>query len=194
MLYKKILVLLLISFIPYLAYAQEAKAAQIAVEIEGKLMDKRAEILASYLAQYGSPLQYHAQDFIDASDEYGVDWKLVPAIAGTESTFGKFIPGGYNAWGWGVYGTQAIYFDSWRDAIFTVTKGLKEGYINKGLTNPYTMNRVYAASPAWGRHVAYFMNDLDKYALEYDSKNTSLVHSLITKSAGSSAQLTLAYF
>lgn len=190
--FKKALVLLLISFIPYLAYTQEVQAAQFAVEIQAKQMDKKAEILANYFAQYGSPLQYHAQDFIDASQEYGVDWKLVPAIAGTESTFGKFIPGGYNAWGWGVYGTQAIYFNSWREAIFTVTKGLKENYINKGLTNPYAMNRVYAASPAWGGHVAYFMNDLDRYALEYESKNTSLVSGLMVKSAGSSAQLALA--
>ncbi len=93
-----------------------------------------------------------------------MDWKLVPAIAGVESTFGKFTPGGYNGWGWGVYGTQALYFNSWRDGIFTVSKGLKENYINNGLTDPYSMNRIYAASPVWGSKVAYFMNDIDQFS------------------------------
>lgn len=138
------------------------------VKIEAKKLDPRALILRDYLAKYDSPLQYQAQDFIDAADTYDIDYKLVPAIAGVESTFGKAIPGGYNAWGWGVYGDQAIYFDSWRNGIFTVSQGLKQNYIDKGLTDPYTINRVYAASPAWGAHVTYFLNDLNKFEANYN--------------------------
>ncbi|MBI2314596.1 glucosaminidase domain-containing protein, partial [Candidatus Daviesbacteria bacterium] len=129
------------------------------------------------LAKFNSPLQYHAQDFVDAADAYRLDWKLIPSIAGVESTFGKHIPGGFNAWGWGVYGTQAIYFDSWRDGIFTLAKGLKEGYLDKGLKDPYAMNRVYAASPHWGKNVTFFMQDLEKFASEFvdnDSDFSSL--------------------
>lgn len=137
--------------------------------IEALELDPRAIILRDYLAQYNSPLQYHAQDFIDASDTYNIDWKLVPAISGVESTFGKAISGGYNGWGWGIYGGNRLGFESWRDGIFTVTKGLKEGYIDQGLTDPYSMNRKYAASPTWGQKVSYFMNDLEKFA--NNSKN-----------------------
>lgn len=132
--------------------------------VDAKQLDSRAVILKDYLAQYNSPLQYHAQDFIDAADTYQLDYKLVPAIAGVESTFGKAIPGGYNGWGWGVYGDQALYFNSWRDGIFTVSKGLKENYVNKGLTDPYSMNRIYAASPSWGANVSYFQKDIAKFA------------------------------
>lgn len=132
--------------------------------IEARELDPRAKILKDYLAQYNSPLEHHAQDFIDAADTYNVDWKLVPAIAGVESTFGKRIPGGFNGWGWGIYGNNRIYFNSWRDGIFTVTKGLKEGYIDKGLTTPAAMNRVYAASPTWGQKVNYFINDIEKFS------------------------------
>lgn len=144
------------------------------LEISAKKLDRKAEILAKYLARYNSPLEYHAQDFIEAAEEYGVDWKLVPSIAGVESTFGRFIPGGYNGWGWGVYGTQAIYFNSWREGIFTVTKGLKEDYISRGLTDPYSMNRRYAVSPAWGGKVTYFMKDLERFAAEFESENIDL--------------------
>ncbi len=132
---------------------------------ESRQLDQRAQILSNYFAKYNSPLQYHAQDFIDAADTYDVDWKLVPAIAGVESTFGKFIPGGYNAYGWAIYTSDSRFgFKSWRDGIFTVTGGLKEDYINKGLTDPYAMNRKYAASYSWGRKVDYFMKDLEKFA------------------------------
>lgn len=130
-------------------------------------MDNRAKILKAYLAKYNSPLEYSANDFIEAADKNQLDWKLVPSIAGVESTFGKHIPGGFNGWGWGVYGDQAIYFSSWREAIFTISEGLKTRYVDRGLTDPYSMNRVYAASPAWGGHVVYFMNDLDRYAQNY---------------------------
>lgn len=146
-------------------------------QITVRKLDPKAEILAKYLAKYNSPLQYHAQDFIDAARVYGLDWKLVPAIAGVESTFGKFTPGGFNGWGWGVYGTQTIYFTSWREGIFTVSKGLKENYINKGLTNPYAMNKIYAVSPHWGWKVTYFMNDIDRFAINLKQPVTDVMDS-----------------
>lgn len=135
--------------------------------IVAKKLDPEAQILQKYLAKYDSPLQYHAQDFIDAAKQYNLDWKLLPSIAGVESTFGKFIPGGYNGWGWGVYGTQAIYFASWNEAIFTIAQGLRENYFNKGYNEPYSINKIYAASPTWGFRVSYFMNDLEKFEKSY---------------------------
>ncbi len=151
-------------------YAQ----TQQVVEIESKPIDKRAQVLKDYLAKYNSPLENSAVDFIEAADKHQLDWKLVVSIAGTESTFGKFIPGGhdplyssYNGWGWGVYGDNSLGFRSWKDAIFTISKGLKDDYVDKGYTEPFSMNRKYAASKTWGAHVNYFMNDLDKYAKNY---------------------------
>lgn len=148
------------------------------MSIESKSLDNRALILRDYLASRNSPLQYHSQDFIDAADTYGVDWKLVPAIAGVESTFGKFTPGGYNGWGWGVYGTQAIYFQNWRHGIFTVTKGLKDGYISKGLTTPQQMNRKYASSPTWGSKVGFIMADIDRFSKNYQLTQTATSYNL----------------
>ena len=130
--------------------------------IEVKTLDSRAKILSDYFASYNSPFEYQAQDFIEAADQYGIDWKLVPAISGVESTFGKQTYG-YNAWGWGIYGDNRLNFTSWKDGIYTVTAGLKENYIDKGLTNPYSINKVYAASPYWGWKVDFFMKDLEKF-------------------------------
>lgn len=161
-------------------------------QIEAKKIDQRAQILSAYLAKHNSPMQFHAQDFIDAANTYRLDWKMLPAIAGVESTFGKSIPGGYNAYGWGVYGTQAIYFKSWRDGMFIVAKGLRENYLDKGLNDPYSMNRVYAASPFWGGKVTYFMNELEKFAKEYEQAQGETVSLLTTlKVAANSGELAL---
>lgn len=154
------------------SYIPETTASE---QVISKKLDKQAQILQDYLAKFDSPMQYHAQDFIDAAKLYELDWKMLPAIAGVESTFGKHIPGGYNAYGWGVYGTQAIYFDSWTDGIYTVAKGLREGYLNKGLNDPYSINRIYAASPSWGSRVTYFMQDLEKFANNYQQDLTQII-------------------
>lgn len=154
--------------------------------VETKALDKRAQVLSEYFQKYNSPFEYHAQDFVDAADEYGVDWKLVPAISGVESTFGKHSYG-YNAWGWGIYGDNRLGFNSWRDGIFTVTGGLKKGYIDKGLTNPYSMNRAYAASKTWGWRVDYFMKDMESF----EEKNRPQAKTInpLSKTFGASAQL-----
>ena len=144
------------------------------VEIEAKPVDRRAQILKDYLAKHNSPLENHAQDFIEAADKYSLDWKLVVSIAGVESTFGKAIPGGhdplytsYNGWGWGVYGNNVLKFKSWKDAIYTISEGLKTNYVDKGYKEPLSMNRKYASSPTWGVKVNYFMNEIEKYAAGY---------------------------
>lgn len=175
---KKILLIFLLILLPFIT-SGPVVATDLSAEkmpwCKAKTLDRRAQMLQAYLAQYNSPLQYSAQDFVEAADQYQLDWKLVAAISGVESTFGKFIPGGrelpytsYNGWGWGVYGTQAIYFKSWQDGIYTVSRGLRENYFNKGYTDPYTINRIYAASPVWGAKVSYFLKDMAEFEKDYN--------------------------
>src|SRR5207237_633341 len=84
--------------------------------------DNRAVILRSYLEQYNSPLADHAEAFIKEADANNLDWKMVAAISGVESTFGEAIPPySYNAWGYNVYGTNVRSFASWDDGITVVS-------------------------------------------------------------------------
>ncbi len=175
--YKLLLItvfLFTLSSLPVEAVESSLSKIQEPVRVDSispKEMDVRAKVLAAYFAKFNSPLEYHAQDFIDAADQYGVNWRLVPAIAGVESTFGKHIPGGYNAYGWAIFTSDSRYgFQSWRHGIFTVTEGLKKNYIDQGLTDPYSMNKKYAASKAWGWKVDFFMKDLEKFEKEYHQR------------------------
>ena len=121
--------------------------------------DQRIEILRTFLSRYDSPLTSYAAEFVEAADFYGIDWKLVPAITGVESTFGKFTPeGSYNAYGWN---NGNYRFFSWEDSIWQVTKTLKTKYFDRGVATIAQIARVYAPpSDTWGKNVTFFVNKL----------------------------------
>jgi len=161
-------VFLIFSFFTSKVYAQEIAARSSAVLISKgniKAPDSRTEILKSYLKQYDSPLVSYAQSFVDTADKYNLDWRLVVAISGVESTFGQRIPyDSYNGWGWGIYGDHMIRFSSWNEGIETVSEGLRNKYINKwGAQDIYAIGRFYAASPTWAQRVVYFMNSIEQF-------------------------------
>lgn len=124
------------------------------------IKDSRITKLEHFLQAYNSPLVDYTEDFIQSADKYQIDWKLVPAITGVESSFGKRIPpGSYNAYGWA---NGTYYFQSWEDSINHVSQVLKEKYIDRGLDTPYKMGPVYAPpSPTWAGKVTYFMEKID---------------------------------
>jgi len=150
------------------AYAQELSAGSSAAFLKPvgqETTDSRIRILREFLEKYNSPLVPFAGTFIEAADKYNLDWKLVAAISGVESTFGREIPtDSYNGWGWGIYGDNVIRFSSWNEGIETISEGLRDKYIDKwGAQDVYSIGRLYAASPTWAQRVEYFMNLIEQY-------------------------------
>jgi len=179
-------ILLIIFFIittlifPHSINAQE-KASASSANIKTSLnlkggSDYRVKVLKAYLSKHDSPLTDNAKDFVDYADKYNLDWKLVAAISGVESTFGKAIPpDSYNGWGWGVYGTNVIRFNSWEEGIKTVSQGLRERYMDSwGGKDIYEIGAVYASSPAWADHVEHYLNDISEFALNDPGNALSL--------------------
>jgi len=167
-------------FTPQNTFAQEKASASSATiklptQIQGE-RDLRAKILKDFLVEQDSPLAPYAKDFIDNADKYNLDWKLVAAISGVESTFGKEIPGNsYNAWGWGVYGDNVIRFSSWKDGIQIVSQGLRDRYMDQwGGKDIYQIGTAYASSPAWAGHVQLYLNKIQEFALANPQNTLSL--------------------
>ncbi|MBI3576879.1 hypothetical protein HY086_02490 [Candidatus Gottesmanbacteria bacterium] len=130
-------------------------------------MDKRVTKLTAYLASHDSPLTAQAGHFIFEADKNDLDWKLVAAISGVESTFGKHTPAGsFNGWGWGIpTGAQwGVAFKNWKDGITAVSEGLRKNYVNKGATTIEQIGRIYAASPAWSWKVHFFLDQIEAFA------------------------------
>ncbi len=131
--------------------------------------DSRAKVLKIYLDQHNSPLAEYADFFVQQADINHIPWTLVPAIAGTESTFGQQVPWETcnNAWGYGIYGSQTLCFPSYREAIKTISKAIREQYMDKwGATDVYDIGRFYAASPTWADHTLFFMNQIQELQMQ----------------------------
>jgi hypothetical protein len=125
--------------------------------------DDRILKLQAYLESKNSPLANYAVDFVTAADKYGLDWRLLPAIAGDESGFAKaYVRNSYNAWGWG---GGWIYLGSWPNAIEVISKALRENYLNRGATTVPQIARIYAADPYWAGKVLWYMNQIDNFKL-----------------------------
>jgi hypothetical protein len=150
-----------------------ASSAALTSEIKPKEAgDLRVQALENTLNKYNSILKPYAKDYVVSADKYGVDWKLLPSIAGLESTFGRaYIPGTYNVYGWG---SGRIYFDSWEDGIDEINSKLRSNYMDKwGAEDVWEIGPIYAESPTWSVRVNSFMNEINNEYLAI-STNESL--------------------
>jgi hypothetical protein len=125
-----------------------------------------AESLDRYLEAHGSPLAGEGASFLAAGLEEEVDPRLLVAIAGAESYFGAETCAPHNAWGWGCP-SSPYRFATWKDAIRTVAHGLREDYLDDGLTTvgkihlryapPAATNDPTGLNYAWADNVARFL-------------------------------------
>src|SRR3989338_11183407 len=122
-----------------------ANEFEINNDIEGQVLstqinDLRPYIVSRFLSK--TPLEPYSQYIVEVSDKYGIDYRLIPAIAMKESGGGVTIDQStHNAWGWE---NGITNFSSWESAIETVGKTLKKNYIAKGLVTPEQIMVVYA--------------------------------------------------
>jgi len=125
---------------------------QIEAVVTQKVADKRVIQIKQYLSKRNAPLAKYAQDFVDAADKYGIDYRIVAAISIIESGGGKNTFKPYNAWGWGKSG-----FANWKEGIYAVSKGLGK-YYDIGLTTP----KLISSANNWASKVQFVMNEISK--------------------------------
>jgi len=125
--------------------------------------DVRIEVVRQFFAKYKSVLEPFASNVVLNADKYGIDYRLLPAIAMQESNLcQKIIANSYNCWGFGIYGKQVTRFESYPEAIDTITKTLASNYVAGGLNSAEEIMKKYTPSNngAWARSVNYFMDYL----------------------------------
>lgn len=128
--------------------------------------DGRTKIIENFFKDYKSPLAAYSDTFIRVSDEYQLDYRLLPAIAMQESNGGKkVISSSHNPFGYGIYSGSVVKFKSWEEAIERVGKALRQDYLNQGLKTPYQIMTKYTPQSlivdgAWAKGVSTFMEEL----------------------------------
>jgi hypothetical protein len=126
--------------------------------------DARNEIIKQYLSRYNSPLEPYANLLVTTADKYKIDFRLLTAIAQQESNLCKIIPpDSHNCWGWGIHSKGTLGFSSYEEAIDTVSKGLKEEYIDKGYTTPDQIMSKYTplSNGSWASGVNTFLTEME---------------------------------
>jgi hypothetical protein len=100
-----------------------AMVEPVSIEENEVVVDTRVARIEAYYNRHDLPLAAYAQEFVDAADTYGIDWRLLAAIGFIESTGGKFSckTATYSPFGWG---SCAINFDSYEHAIDVVSMNL----------------------------------------------------------------------
>lgn len=148
-------------------YAVPVADAAASLVVSERQADWRVAKLEAFLSSHGSPMTAQASVFVSEADRLNLDWRLVAAIAGVESTFGKHVPGGsYNGWGWGIPtgARSGVGFENWEHGITTVSEGLKTRYVDRGAVTVEQIGRIYAASPRWAGNVRFFIAKIDAFA------------------------------
>jgi hypothetical protein len=124
--------------------------------------DARIAVLEAFFDQHNSPLEGHAEKFVDEADKNGLDYRLLPAIAMQESNLCKKVPTGAdnNCWGFGIYGKKRTRFDTYNDGIRIVSQTIANNYVAQGLETPEQIMTKYTpgSNGSWAEGVTYFMD------------------------------------
>ena len=125
--------------------------------------DARPQIVKQYLEEYNSPLVSYASYVVDIADKYSIDYRLITAIAQQESNLCKIIPpGSYNCWGWGIHSKGTLGFNSFEEGIETVSRGLRQEYLDKGYSTVEEIMSKYTplSNGSWAMGVSSFMSEM----------------------------------
>ncbi len=107
-----------------------------------------------------SPLAGTGSAHLAAAQQWDVDPRLIVAISGAESSFGRNICAAYNAWNW-FYGGDCPNspFSSWEEGINTVTRRIRQLYFDTWhLYTIHDIGQTYCGSGCenWEPNVRYF--------------------------------------
>ena len=153
-----------------LALVVTAPAAAALIAVPAASASPSAAQIDEFLAAHSSPMTGDGAAFVAAGRKNGVDPAFLVAIAGAESSFGRFLysEGGdqctYNAFNW-FYGATwpQSDFASWSEAIARVAQGLAGGlYYGSGLYSVQAIAPRYCpdGTANWVANVTSFMIQL----------------------------------
>lgn len=127
--------------------------------------DARPILIKKYLEKYNSELIPYADLIFDVSQKYGLDYRLITAIAQQESNLCKKAPENcFNCWGVGIHSRGTMCFESYPEAIDWVGRYLKEEYFDLGINTIDGIMAKYCplSSGSWAFGIRQFMAEIER--------------------------------
>jgi hypothetical protein len=164
----------ILAFVPFMAVPSISLASHIGsletspvtveeVSVED-IRKERAQMIDTYFKERSMPLKGTGMTFVLVAEKYGLDWRLLPAIAIRESSGGKNACG-HNPFGWG--SCKLHNFSSYGQAIEALGKNL--GGANANTARYYagktTAEKLYhyngTVLPSYPDEVAQIMKKIE---------------------------------
>lgn len=120
--------------------------------------DPRAAKLDAFFRYYNCPEPFHVLEYLRATDGYGLDYRLLPAISIRETQCGVQERNVNNRWG---YDPGRLAFPSVEAGINYVARQLAENPVYKGKTL-YDKLYTYNPLPAYPDEVRRIMRQIEK--------------------------------
>ena len=127
-------------------------------------LNSQKDAVRLFLVKHNSPLSEHADYIVDVSNTYGIDYRIIPAIAMQESNLCKKAPlDSYNCWGYGIYGGKVTSFSNYKEGVERVAFTLSQSYIKKGYSSIEQIMSKYTPRNTndWVFAVTHFMSQID---------------------------------
>lgn len=127
-------------------------------------LEKKAEIIDTFLASRGSVLAGHGAKFVEEAKKNDIDWRLLVSISGRETTFGRNMcknpKAPNNPFGWG---SCKIGFKSIDESIEKVSLSLGGNNENtahhyNGKTTLQILRKYNSVIPNYPKEVERIMN------------------------------------
>ena len=136
-------------------------AAQVPLEWDAT--SPGAAQIDAYLRQKNSAMAGVGAALESLARQYNLDPRLVVAISGAETTFGKHVCAMNNAWNWFHKGScPPSTFVSYEEGLEHVTKFMRRSYLNKGYTTVSLIGKKYCTSGCdnWVPLVTQFQQEM----------------------------------
>jgi hypothetical protein len=146
-----------------------ASSSETVIVPEATSKSFQGHIFDLYFAQQDSPLYGYGEHFVEACRTYGApeDCTLLPAIAKVETNFCKtdISAQQFNCWGWGGSGPNRILFNSFPQAIDTITRRLMIGYGERFFNDANFGGLTYCGRHCvnWGNYVEEEKRRIDRF-------------------------------
>lgn len=146
--------------IPEIKQEIETKRFQKISEIEEKVLEEKSARVEALFARYNSPMAGLGRLIINRATECGGDYKIVVAIAGNESGFGRVPYKLYNPFGY----LDGVQYANWEDAVNQVSCKIAKEFLKPCNNDLTCIIRTYGGDdtdkPKWISNITYFMSQL----------------------------------
>ncbi|MBN1915634.1 glucosaminidase domain-containing protein [Candidatus Dojkabacteria bacterium] len=112
--------------------------------------------LAGYLGKVKSPMADYANIIVEKAESCGADYKIIVAIAGNESGYGRIAYKEYNPYGY----LNKVQYTGWDTSLSDLTCKVAK-YTNK-YSDIYTLGKAYGAHnpEQWAKNINWHLSQI----------------------------------